>query len=129
MNKVIIPVIASILILGTIGIPYDVFADRDSNNGNNGCEKSNPNSKACEKNPNADVGFTDCDLNSDGVLDADELFAKFLVKIHWVVVIEFLESQTESDGGNTNHNGFIDTLDELDTLNSIYANSHTGQCI
>ena len=49
----VIPVLASILVLGTIGLAYDVFADKDDNSGNNGCEKSNPKSKACEKNPNS----------------------------------------------------------------------------
>lgn len=53
--KLSMPILASILILGafTIGFSFDdVFAGKDDNNGNNGCEKSNPNSKACEKNPN-----------------------------------------------------------------------------
>lgn len=128
MNKFLIPVIASILILGTMGISYDAFADRNSNNGNNGCEKSNPNAKACEKNPNANK-FTSCDLNSDGALDADELFAHFLLKQNWVVVIEFFEDQTDSNGGITNYNGFIDTLDELDTLNARYGDPPVGPCI
>jgi len=52
MNKIIIPVIASILILGTLGLT-DAFAGNHGNNGNNGCENANPNAKACEKNPNA----------------------------------------------------------------------------
>jgi len=51
MNKIIIPVLASILILGTLGLSYDAFA-ADDNNGNKGCEKANPNAKACENNPN-----------------------------------------------------------------------------
>jgi len=45
------------LILGTIlgSVSFeDAEAKKDDNNGNNGCEKSNPKSKACEKNPNAD---------------------------------------------------------------------------
>jgi len=50
MNKIIIPVIASILILGTLGLT-DAFAGNHGNNGNNGCEKSG-NAKACENNPN-----------------------------------------------------------------------------
>lgn len=48
-QKFMIPVLASILILGTLGLT-DVFA---GNQGNNGCEKANPNAKACENNPNA----------------------------------------------------------------------------
>ncbi len=32
----------------------DSFAAKDDNNGNKGCENANPNSKACEKNPNAE---------------------------------------------------------------------------
>ena len=48
-----VPVIASILILGTLGISYDAIADPGENEGNNSCENSNPNSKACESNPNA----------------------------------------------------------------------------
>ena len=47
----VIPVLASILILGTLGLSYDVFAG-DDNNGNNGCVNANPNAKACENNPN-----------------------------------------------------------------------------
>jgi len=33
---------------------YEVEAEKDNNNGNNGCENANPNSKACEKNPNTE---------------------------------------------------------------------------
>ena len=54
----VIPVIASILILGTLGLSYDAFAG-DDNNGNNGCEKSG-NDKACAKNPNSSVTCLDC---------------------------------------------------------------------
>jgi len=53
MNKIIIPVLASVLILGTLGMSYDAFAG-DGNNGNNGCENANPNAKACESNPNTE---------------------------------------------------------------------------
>ena len=56
MNKIIIPVLASILILGTLGISYDAFA-ADGNNGNKGCEKSHPKSKVCEKNPHTEVSI------------------------------------------------------------------------
>ena len=52
-----IPIIASILILGAFTVGYsfdDAFAGKDDNNGNKGCEKSNPKSKACEKNPNTE---------------------------------------------------------------------------
>ena len=52
-KTILIPVLASILILGTLGLSYDVFA-ADDNNGNNGCENANPNAKACEKNPNTE---------------------------------------------------------------------------
>jgi len=48
----VIPVLASILILGTMGFSYDAFAENHGNNGNNGCVNANPNAKACEKNPN-----------------------------------------------------------------------------
>ena len=58
-NPLIFLVIIGILILGTVGISYDVFAESNSNNGSNGCLKSNPNSKACEKNPNT-VTCADC---------------------------------------------------------------------
>ena len=47
----LIPVIASILILGTLGLT-DAFAGNHGNNGNNGCVNANPNAKACENNPN-----------------------------------------------------------------------------
>jgi len=36
----IIPIIASILILGVIGLSYDAFADPSENEGNIGCEKA-----------------------------------------------------------------------------------------
>jgi len=49
-----VPVIASILILGTLGISYDAFAANGDNSGNKGCEKANPKSKVCEKNPNTE---------------------------------------------------------------------------
>jgi len=41
------------------------FAPALANNGSNGCEKSNPNSKACEKNPNINP-----DSDGDGVPDS-----------------------------------------------------------
>jgi len=47
----VILVLASILVLGTMGFSYDAFAGNHGNNGNNGCEKSG-NAKACENNPN-----------------------------------------------------------------------------
>ncbi len=50
------------MILGTLGLT-DAFAGDDDNNGSNGCEKSNPNAKACEKNPNADPPLDPFDGN------------------------------------------------------------------
>ena len=52
-GTIVIPVIASILILGLFAsVSFDdAFAKKGENNGNNGCDKSNPNSKVCEKNP------------------------------------------------------------------------------
>jgi len=61
-----VPVIASILILGAFTVGYsfdDAFAGKDDNNGNKGCEKSNPNAKPCEKNPNADPPLDPFDGN------------------------------------------------------------------
>ena len=58
MNKIIIPVLASILVLGTMWFSYDAFAGNHGNNGNNGCEKAG-NAKACENNPNTVTCF-DC---------------------------------------------------------------------
>lgn len=55
MNKLLIPVITSILILGGIGLSYDVFADKDDNNGKSqGCDNANEKSKVSEKNPHCD---------------------------------------------------------------------------
>ena len=83
-------VIASILILGILGISYDSFAGQDDNNGNNGCVKSNPNSKACEKNPNTQcpnpshLGFvfkgeitsiSDSGNNLDGIIAVGETWS------------------------------------------------------
>ncbi len=45
MGTFVIPVIVSILILGTLGLT-DAFAGNHGNNGNNGCENANPNAKA-----------------------------------------------------------------------------------
>jgi len=50
-----VSIIASILILGTLGLSYDAFAGIGDNSGNIGCEKANPNSMACEKNPNTET--------------------------------------------------------------------------
>ena len=36
-----------------VGVVSPAMA-KEGNNGSNGCEKSNPKSKACEKNPNTD---------------------------------------------------------------------------
>ena len=70
MNKIIIPVIASILIFGTLGLSYDAFAGKDDNNGNNGCENANPNAKACEKNPNTTPDPVTCEDCLDTYWDA-----------------------------------------------------------
>jgi len=56
---------------------YDVDAAKDDNNGKNGCDKSNGNSKACEKNKNSDVsssgggGTALCDVLADPTGDCD----------------------------------------------------------
>ncbi len=50
-TQLAVPILASILILGTLGLT-DAFAGNHGNNGNNGCENANPNAKACESNPN-----------------------------------------------------------------------------
>ena len=41
---------------------YDAEAKKDNNNGNNGCEKTNPNSKACENNPNTTLTCESCNV-------------------------------------------------------------------
>ncbi len=53
----VIPVLATILILGTVLVSVsfdDAFAKKGDNSGNKGCEKANPRSKVCEKNPNTE---------------------------------------------------------------------------
>ena len=47
-----------------MGLSYEAFADRNSNNG---CDNADENSKTCEKNPNAST-----DTDNDGVLDVDD---------------------------------------------------------
>ena len=54
MNKaLVISAISLIAVMMVVGVVSPAMA-KEGNNGSNGCEKSNPNSKACEKNPNAD---------------------------------------------------------------------------
>ena len=51
MNKTIaITAIVFVAVVMVIGAVSPVMA----NEGSNGCDKANPNAKACEKNPNAD---------------------------------------------------------------------------
>jgi len=68
-------VLFTIGVLLTIGFS-DVSAAKNDNNGNNGCEKSNPNSKACEKNPNKG-STTPPDSDGDGVPDSEDLCPGF----------------------------------------------------
>ncbi|MHA7733464.1 hypothetical protein [Nitrosopumilus sp. S6] len=98
MNKIVIPLIASILILGGIGLSYDVFADRDSNNGNNGCEKSNPNAKSCEKNPNAAVPTID---PTSGPIETSFTITDPQGRIQQGDVVIFYEEFTDPQDGIT----------------------------
>lgn len=52
-NTLAISAIILIAVIMVMGAVSPVMATKDDNNGSNGCAKSNPNSKACEKNPNS----------------------------------------------------------------------------
>ena len=73
-NLHLILVLFSIASMFTSFGVYDVDATKDDNNGKNGCDKSNGNSKACEKNKNSDVssgGTGLCDVLADPTGDCD----------------------------------------------------------
>ncbi|AFS83764.1 hypothetical protein NSED_09890 [Candidatus Nitrosopumilus sediminis] len=53
----------------------DSFAVKGKNNGSNGCENANPNSRVCEKNPNSscDVTVSTEDCDGDGLTNSEDL--------------------------------------------------------
>ena len=112
-----------------VNVTQSVLASKDDNNGSNGCERVNPNSKVCEKNPNSITNT--CDPNGDGIIDRGEL-AEYLashgIGSDTLAVATTLVEKSETLAGSR-PNGVIDTSAELDVLNNRYLSSyHISPC-
>ncbi len=127
MKKLLFVIISTIMISGLLlgSMNSSVYAEHTDKPGKSkGCDNASEKAKGIEKNPHCknvgDDGIppNTCDTDNDGSITSEELGfpARFITVLEDVVSI---------NGGDTNMNGEIDTLDEWNELQK----QQPGKCL